>query len=321
MNPIPSLPAPLLERLRNDPIRSVDVGARGGMLTDLEALAPVVWAVAIEPDPGAHASIIERLAAAAWQRYSLIEKALAASPSSEKLLKVYRARGCSSFLHPNPEVVRKFSREEWFHLDDEVPVATSTLDAELRAGDIGRADHLKIDVQGFESEVLAGGADTLETTLALRMEVHFQPLYRDQELYEDLALSLRKAGFFLARFLELRHWRRTGPTTRETRSLPPVASELMHGDALFLRRTDSVAGIDPDARLRAALIAAAYGHLDYGAQILRGADSTAGVERCLESLARRYWRTVRNRRLTAEMKGFLRSLASDAKGLLGRSSR
>ncbi len=57
---------------------------------------------------------------------------------------------------------------------------------------------LKIDVEGFEEEVLKGGTETLEKAIGIEMEISIVPLYKGQRLLLQEALSfMQSKGFKL----------------------------------------------------------------------------------------------------------------------------
>jgi len=56
-------------------------------------------------------------------------------------------------------------------------------------------DLLKIDVQGFERQVLEGAPATLSRTRAILIELNFQDHYEGEGSFADLATQLRKFGF------------------------------------------------------------------------------------------------------------------------------
>jgi FkbM family methyltransferase len=56
---------------------------------------------------------------------------------------------------------------------------------------------LKIDAQGFETQVLDGAEATLKLISALQLELSLVPLYADQALIEDVVARVRREGFDL----------------------------------------------------------------------------------------------------------------------------
>lgn len=102
---------------------------------------------------------------------------------------------------------------------DEVEVGMATLDEFYEAVDAPAL--LKIDVQGFEFEVLTGGLDTLTKCEAVVCEVSWAALYAGSPTYEDLDGALSRAGFHHSRRVEeLRH---------------PQTKELLQSDELWVR--------------------------------------------------------------------------------------
>jgi FkbM family methyltransferase len=56
---------------------------------------------------------------------------------------------------------------------------------------------LKIDTQGYESEVLAGAGDLVDKFGAIQLEMSFVELYAGQDLFDDLYDKMRGRGFRL----------------------------------------------------------------------------------------------------------------------------
>jgi hypothetical protein len=56
---------------------------------------------------------------------------------------------------------------------------------------------IKIDTQGYESQVLDGAYKTLKKSLGILCELSLVPLYEGQHLWKDLILRLEKEGFVL----------------------------------------------------------------------------------------------------------------------------
>lgn len=56
---------------------------------------------------------------------------------------------------------------------------------------------LKIDTQGYESQVLAGAASILPRLVGVQLEMSLRHLYEGQSLWQDVIASLEAAGFQL----------------------------------------------------------------------------------------------------------------------------
>jgi hypothetical protein len=87
---------------------------------------------------------------------------------------------------------------------------------------------VKLDVQGFELEVLKGAESTLHQAVGLECELSLAPIYEDQTLVSDVIRFLADRGFHL-------------------RALEPVfvhraTGELLQVDGLFTRRPAEPSG-------------------------------------------------------------------------------
>jgi FkbM family methyltransferase len=76
-----------------------------------------------------------------------------------------------------------------------VSVAVRTLDAVAAELPLRENILVKIDVQGYEANVLAGGAETVRRAVAVIMETSFRKLYEGQALFDDIYRMMRALGF------------------------------------------------------------------------------------------------------------------------------
>jgi FkbM family methyltransferase len=98
----------------------------------------------------------------------------------------------SSFLK-----VSQFQKEHIPATVDEKPeeVAVATLDAmSQELGHLG-CSVLKLDVQGFEREVLLGAGNVLKNIDFLIIEMSFRPMYEGEVLFEKMDDFLKDCGF------------------------------------------------------------------------------------------------------------------------------
>jgi FkbM family methyltransferase len=80
---------------------------------------------------------------------------------------------------------------------------------------------LKLDVQGFEDKVIAGGEDVVARAKIIIIEVSFQPLYEGGPLFDDIYRLLKERGFtYNGNFEQL---------------FSPKDGRILQADAIFCR--------------------------------------------------------------------------------------
>jgi len=81
---------------------------------------------------------------------------------------------------------------------------------------------VKIDVQGYELEVIKGGSEIIKSADAVVTEVSFTELYKDQPLFDEIYEALRSFGFKYAGNIE--------------QLFSPVDGKLLQADAFFIKK-------------------------------------------------------------------------------------
>ena len=80
---------------------------------------------------------------------------------------------------------------------------------------------VKIDVQGFEDQVLRGGERTIRQASVMLVETSFETLYEGQALFEDIHQRLRSWGFDFKGNLD--------------QAYAPVDGRVLQADSLFVK--------------------------------------------------------------------------------------
>ena len=107
-------------------------------------------------------------------------------------------------------------------LDRSREIEAVSLDDWTRRRGLSAVDLIKLDVQGYELEVLSGARQLLQSTVKLvYLEVSFVPLYEKSCLFHDISLFLHECGFTLYRLYDLHH---------------AENGQLIYADATFVSR-------------------------------------------------------------------------------------
>lgn len=177
-----------------DLIRFVDVGALGGLPANFAVNADQLWPVLFEPNPAEAEKI--RNSMAKFPRCSVIERALGSIDQTRDFT-VTRNPTCCSVFAPNFDYLKHYGISYHFAVERRDKVHISRYDSLFREGIVPLPDALKIDVQGFEYEVLLGFGGLLSNVLAIKLEAHFYPIYTGQKLLGEIVELLSAFDFKL----------------------------------------------------------------------------------------------------------------------------
>lgn len=99
---------------------------------------------------------------------------------------------CSSMLEPTSLLEREYpdsARRE------RVKVAMARLDTVLSDLDLGPEVLVKIDVEGYEPQVIRGAEASLSRALFVSIEIHFREYYKGQPLFDHIYRMMTERGF------------------------------------------------------------------------------------------------------------------------------
>jgi FkbM family methyltransferase len=170
-----------------------DIGARNGLQQkwNMLARAGVIDAVLFEPDQDEAARLREQRTPA-----RIVEKAVGEGQRAATL-HVYRNPGLSSVREVNPALLTAYQYGNSFDEVGRVPVMLHPLADVIGAGEAPRPQFLKIDVQGFELEVLRGLGAMLDEVVAVELESQFVEMYLGQATFPTLYAWMLERGFGL----------------------------------------------------------------------------------------------------------------------------
>ena len=169
----------------------VDVGANVGqwstMLLDLVRPEKLI---VIEPQPAAFERLQQQFGS--FEQVELHCCAIGDREGTTKL-RITRDTTGASVLPPREEM-RQLVGSNWA-VESEVEVPMTSLDVLLK--NAGEISLLKIDVQGYETAVLAGAKETLQRTDFLLIELNYMPQYEGGSWFGELHQILTRNYSFV----------------------------------------------------------------------------------------------------------------------------
>lgn len=194
-----------------------DVGASEGLYAEeLRKLGYKGRIISFEPRSDAFARLQAR--SSADERWECIQVALGAKPGTGTI-HLSGAGDSSSFLPMLPRVER--IRPDLQYIGDEIVQVQSLddiYDNYVQAHDI---TFMKLDVQGYEQQVLSGASGSMGRITGLQLELSMVPLYDGEALFYEISEQLYALGFSLVSF--------------EPNFYDPQSQQLLQADGLFFR--------------------------------------------------------------------------------------
>ena len=198
-----------------------DVGAnRGNFATSILLRAPLSQVHGFEPNPEIF-SIFEEVSNNVGKNNGkprIIANQCGVGRSTDQIeFIINKAHYTSSFLPVSEDVVKGFPDTDFTEVK-RVPVQVRTIEKYAVEHQISNAKLLKIDVQGYELEVLKGCGEFLDRIEYVFVEVEFTPLYVGSPSWHSVVSFLHKRDFH--------------PVTMAGFCLSPDG-DLLQGDLLF----------------------------------------------------------------------------------------
>lgn len=177
------------------PVRTVlDIGANNGASALwFRSVFPAAIVHSFEPLPSVFADL-ERVAAQSQGMIRAYQVALGEDTGRRVMFMHEKHPSSSSFLASSPlskgiypSTVKQV----------QVPVQVERLDEMVDGVPIGLTNEvfIKLDVQGFELNVLRGGRKVLSRTTGVMLEVSLLSLYQGQPSFYEVASFMRESGF------------------------------------------------------------------------------------------------------------------------------
>jgi len=172
----------------------VDIGARGGALAKFAAHGDKFRLVLVEAEPTELKRLRDESQGGAL--FDVIGTALGHIDGDIELNETVNPY-CTSVLKANQEFLGAYEIGRHLQPRIKTTIACSRYATLFGQGGLPVPHMIKVDVQGFEYEVLQGFGATLHQCLAIELETHFYQLYQNQRTIGDLVKFLETYGFVL----------------------------------------------------------------------------------------------------------------------------
>jgi FkbM family methyltransferase len=221
----------------------IDIGARGGFEGSLSPYLTRLDLVLVEPEPIEARRLV--LESDGGRLYRVLESALAHIDGRVPFVTTFNP-WCSSVLHPNTDFFEGYEHSIQFSIKEVGEISCHRFDTLYARDGLPLPDLIKIDVQGFEYQVLQGFGGLLKHCLAIKLESHFYEIYKNQRLLGDLITFLNDYGLVLRKLSHSRMPNLDGDAVFD--------GHLLEVDATFTRSNHwaARAGEDDQANFRLA---------------------------------------------------------------------
>jgi FkbM family methyltransferase len=199
----------------------IDVGANAGQFATLVRSHGYQGAIlSFEPSSAAHRELVK--AAAADPLWTVADRMALGATSGEVEINI-AANSFSSSILPMLDTHLSAAPQSQYIQREQVPMRR--LDDVLPDAADSSTIFLKLDVQGFEPQVLSGATHTLSRTSAVQLEMSLLPLYEGEHLLSQMCSNMSAKGFDL--------WD-LEPSFRD-----PDTGRLLQVDGIFTRQPEN----------------------------------------------------------------------------------
>ena len=188
-----------------EPVKILDIGARGGLEEHWKVYQSDIVQIGIEPDRVE----CDRLNKNSDEHHIFYPFALGRK-TEKRPFYVCQGQGSSSFYPANREFIERFDAQssQLMTIRQTIEQETISLDTFCEQENLTQLDFIKLDVEGSELDILQGGKECLKQVIGLSLEVLFHSFLRNQPTFSEIDLWLQEQGFYLYDLASYRHGRK-----------------------------------------------------------------------------------------------------------------
>ena len=159
---------------------------------------------------------------------------------NDEILNICAAPGMSSVLEPNYEYLNLFhGMQEWTKIIKKKLIKTKKLD-EINFEK--KIDFFKIDVQGYEYEIINNGKKKIKESLVVQIETSPIPLYKNEKTFSYICNQLENLDFELHMFNNI-HTRYFKPFVPNNTTYSGL-HHLFQLDCIFIKKLNFISNLN-----------------------------------------------------------------------------
>ncbi|MEO8530264.1 MAG: FkbM family methyltransferase [Deltaproteobacteria bacterium] len=214
-------------------LRVVDIGANPIHVPPYDMLLELggCEVIGFEPLPAAYEALLKQ----PQQNRRFINAAV--GPAGAAILNVYPASGFTSLYKLSAKSVQYLTAPSALRQVGNETEHSVTLRPLDELGEVTMIDLLKIDVQGAERDIIAGGRAKLANAICVIPELRYHRLYVDEPLMGDLDCELRAQGFTLHKFMPTGSMHLQNSQSARP-AIAAISNQLVDGDAVYIRNLE-----------------------------------------------------------------------------------
>ena len=175
---------------------------------------------------------------------------IAVGNGKTETLNICAAPGMSSVLKPDLKYLNLFHGfAKWAEIIKTIDIQTKKLD-EINFEE--KIDFFKIDVQGYEYEIINYGKNKIKESLIIQIETSPIPLYKNEKSFSNICSQLEDLGFNLHMFNKI-NTRCFKPMTLQN-SIYSGINHLFQLDCVFIRNLNLIDNLNVEELKKLSLI-------------------------------------------------------------------